>query len=388
MNRCHVFARISWRRFGSLLLASLALLPVALPAQEGVDAQDELRQQLEQARSEMDEAARRVAELSRQLGEDRMIRIHRRGGAPRPMLGLVLGRHDGVGVLLQAVTPDGPAARAGLRSGDVVTAIDGQALADGDANQRLNDARRRLAGLSDGQQVVLEYRRDGSLASATVGAEPLAPFAVLDGLRGLDALGSLGALESLGSLEGLSTLRGLNIDIDVDQIREGLERGLAEAGRGLGEAEKRIRIIGPMLEEGLRFDAWRWQGLRLAPLDADLGRYFGSQQGALVLKAEGEVLSELRSGDVIVSVDGDGVDEPRAAMRKLAAAEPGQSLRLGVLRDRRRIELSLTAPEQPDLLRWFTPPEPPAPPAPPEPPVPPLPPPAPRAPAADIGVVV
>lgn len=35
---------------------------------------------------------------------------------------------DSLGALVQAVTPGGPAARAGLQSGDVVAALDGQSI--------------------------------------------------------------------------------------------------------------------------------------------------------------------------------------------------------------------------------------------------------------------
>lgn len=360
----------------SVLLAAILLLPTLASGQSPAE-RAAVEAELAQARAELDQAARRVAELSRSLGERSIVQIHQRGGQTRPMLGLVLGNDEAAGVRLQAVTPEGPAARAGLKSGDRITAIEGQSLAGSDANERLSDARQRLSGLEAGQTVQLDYERDGVRASASVIAETMAPIAVLGSVPGLDKLTELGAFEPFDRerlLDGLSSLRGLNIDIDVERIREGIEQGLAGAGRSLDQIEKRIHIIGPMLEEGLRFDAWRWQGLRLAPLDADLGRYFGASQGALVMKAEGDALASLQGGDVIVAVDGEAVEDPRAAMRRLAAIDPGQPVRLSVLRDRGRLELSLTAPEQPDVLRWFTPAPPPPPPAPPRPTAPPAPP--------------
>lgn len=333
-------------------LLALLLAPPGWSQDEQRKDEAVLRQELQIARKQMDDAARRVAELSRELGEGQRIHIHG-FGSKRPMLGFVLGVNEGKGVRLDAVTPDSPAAKAGLRSGDVITSIDGRILSGEHAAERIGEAQRLLGRLEVGQEVALSYERDGKPADVMVTAEALSPFAFL---RGLDTPGA----KSFREFE----------DIDIQQIEEQIERSIR-----LGDVEKRVRVIGPMLEDTIRFDAWRWQGLRLAPLDEDLGRYFGSQQGVLVLKAEGESLAGLKSGDVIVAVDGESVSEPREAMRRLSRAEPGQRVALTVLRDKRRTELALTAPEQPDVLRWIGFPEPPAPPVPPAPPSPPPPPP-------------
>lgn len=342
------------RRTALLVLTAIwaASAPAQAPTAPAPDTAEraQLRQQLEQARERMAESAREIAELSRQLGERRAVEIHR-VERRRPMLGLVMAPAPERGVRLAAVTPEGPAARAGLRSGDVLTAIDGRPIAGADGAARLDGARQALSGLSEGQSVALAYERDGQALSATVSAEAMAPTALLGGLD-----------------DDLIDLR-----IDVGAIREGMAEGMADV-------ERRIRVIGPMLEESLRFDAWRWQGLRLAGLEDGMGRYFGTDRGVLVLRAEGEALAGLQAGDVIQRVDGTEVGEPREAMRALSRAEPGQTLAVELLRDRRRQTLALTAPDRPASLRWLE--DVPAPPAPPEPPRPPRPPRAPAPPPA------
>jgi hypothetical protein len=342
--------------------------PAAAPA-PSAEEQARLRQQLDAARARLDESARQVAELSRQLGQDdarQRIEI-RRFGARRPMLGFVMGTSADAGVRLEAVTPEGPAARAGLRSGDVITAIDGQRLDAAEPAARIGQARRLLGDLEDGQKVALDYLRDGRPAQLTVTVEPVAPFAFIGGP---DSEQMRIAMEAA---RGEMDLARQHMEVEIERI--------GEAG-GLADVERRIQVIGPLLEESVRFDAWRWQGLRLAPLDADLGRYFGAQAGVLVLKAEGEALEGLRSGDVIQRIAGTAVEQPREAMRLLADAEPGARLQLELLRDRRRVELQLTAPDRPDVMRWIeAPPAPPAPPSPPPAPAKaPPPPPAPPAP--------
>jgi regulator of sigma E protease len=59
------------------------------------------------------------------------------------------------------VTPDGPAAKAGLRTGDVVTAIDGKAIIDGpDLSQTVR--------ASGGKALAIDFTRDSQAMSLTV----------------------------------------------------------------------------------------------------------------------------------------------------------------------------------------------------------------------------
>ena len=72
------------------------------------------------------------------------------------------------GLFVQAVEPGGPAARAGLEPGDVITEIDGQAARSNIQVESLTLTRR------PGDQVAMTYSRDGHSAETTVelGAAP------------------------------------------------------------------------------------------------------------------------------------------------------------------------------------------------------------------------
>ena len=66
------------------------------------------------------------------------------------------------GVLVQEITPGGPAEKAGLKAGDIITAIDGRSIKDGD------DLVNEIASRRPGSNIRLGYLRDGKQADATV----------------------------------------------------------------------------------------------------------------------------------------------------------------------------------------------------------------------------
>jgi serine protease Do len=78
---------------------------------------------------------------------------------------------DAHGALVSNVEADSPAARAGLRQGDVIVAVDGEKLSDGNA------LRNRIAGTKPGSKVTLEVIRDGRTQTLA---------ATLETLRSLD----------------------------------------------------------------------------------------------------------------------------------------------------------------------------------------------------------
>ncbi len=66
------------------------------------------------------------------------------------------------GVLVQEVQPGGPADRAGLKAGDIITTVDGRGIKDGD--DLVND----IASRRPGSSIRLGYIRDGKPMDATV----------------------------------------------------------------------------------------------------------------------------------------------------------------------------------------------------------------------------
>ncbi len=85
-----------------------------------------------------------------------------------PELARALGASAGQGAVVASVEPRGPAARAGLKSGDVVLAVDGAAVTSAAQLARL------VALLPPGRKVEIKYHRDRAtqVASATLTERP------------------------------------------------------------------------------------------------------------------------------------------------------------------------------------------------------------------------
>lgn len=284
---------------GACGAALLALAPSAGSAADNAD-RTKLEKELAEARAELDKAAREVAEISRQLygGESGDVMSFVHGGPRGSMLGVNIGggmpRDEGVEVA--GVSPGGPAEQAGIRTGDVLVAVDGQALkrsGDRNASQQLVEFMR---GVEPGRAVKVDYLRDGKKGTATVTTAPAEPPIV-------------------------RVLR---------------ERRIGPAGEGM-----------PMPMPG--FDAVfgperAFPSLELVPVTPKLGAYFGTDKGLLVVRAPAGKGLPLEEGDVLQTIDGRTPETPGHAFRILNSYQPGEKVKLGVLRQRKPLVLEATIP--------------------------------------------
>lgn len=349
---------ISIRSTPLLLAASAGLLIACAAATAQTAGSDAAKaRELEAARTELNRAAKRYAELTRaNVPFDRVTfeREFQRQFVQRPVLGVVLAPEPKTGVRIAAVTPDSAAAKAGLRSGDVLTAIDGRKLDDAESGKRLALAREQLGRLDIKAPLTLAYVRDGRAGTA----------------RAMPQLGDRVLL--MRETDGTPVVRPL--PLISPQMRSELVR------LDCDDEDDDCHL--PMLSE-----AFRWNGLNLATVDAQLGRYFGTDRGVLVLST-GPELAGLQAGDVIKSIDGKAVDSPREAMAALREKPADSRVGVSYLRDRKIATTQITVPRT-AMLRIPRPPMPPAPPAAPRapaapgvPPAPPAPPAAPKPPQA------
>lgn len=348
------------------LLAALAVAgTVTAQSAERTPAQ---QRELDTARADLQRAASRVAELARANDGDAGVQVMRRMRRG-PVVGVLLGADAQSGVRIAGVTPLSPAAGAGLQAGDRLLAVDGRAIAGSDGDARLASARELLADLDPARPVALRFARDGRERSASVTPKVDQRVFVWNEMEG-----------TLGKFDGDVQIRYLDggvMDVQADSIETERIPGIApEIRREIVRLGAPADCSGKDCKAPMLLEAFRWNGLNLASLDADLGRYFGTDRGVLVLST-GELYG-LRAGDVIQRVDGKAVASPREAMAALRAQPADASVRVDYLRDRKSAIAQVKVPGAMPLHM----PLPPAPPAPPAPPVMPNAVPAPPAPPA------
>src|SRR5690606_4222447 len=136
----------------------------------------------------------------------------------------------------------------------------------------------------EGKPVRITYQRDGRQHDVDVTPTPTRSFAFTRGL-GLDA----SELAALADSPELARLR---------ELAPKLRGEVLQLSRSLDCTDGKCSA--PLLAEALR-----WDGLNLLALEPQLGRYFGTDRGVLVLQ-QGN-LPGLQPGDVIQEIEGKAV---------------------------------------------------------------------------------
>jgi len=226
--------------------------------------------------------------------------------AQRAVLGINIAAGDPgsgpvSGVSVVGVTPGGPAATAGIEAGDVLMTINGESLEANSARAANRTLLRFMATATPGDKIAISYRRDNEVIDTTLAAGELDPE----------------------MMPGFPSRR------DFGRLGEHFERG----------------VVDP-----LRF-RWRhygiFAGMELVELSSDLGRYFGTDDGLLVVRAPDNEAISLKDGDVIQKIGGRSPKDPAHAMRIFRSYEPGETLVMNIVRDKRTRDLEVTLPEQP-----------------------------------------
>lgn len=310
-----------------LVLALVAAVPVL--AQQNETA---TKKELEDARADLQRAAKRVAELSRDAGGlhapaniDHLI-------VSRPRLGVLLSGDDAAGVRITGVTPESGAAKAGLKAGDRLLRVASTAV-DGDTTEaRVAHARQLLTGLKVDTAVRVTYQRDGKAHDVDVTPTQVSPRIAFS------ATGPRSVFIRSGE-GGMPQLDGIPVPLDeiTNVISPEVQRELRQLGK-LGDCKGGDCRL-PALAE-----AFRWSNLNLATVDATLGRYFGTDAGVLVLSV-GDELAGLQAGDVIRKVDGTPVTTPRDVTQVLRGKSEDAKVTVEYLRDRQVRTSTVSVPK-------------------------------------------
>lgn len=246
---------------------------------------------------------------------------------------------DSIGAYVEAVTPGGPAARAGIRSGDIITRVNLQGLTGGPGlgpddqlgfppsppGIRLIEMAARL---DPNDTLTLEYRRDGKRRVTQL---------VTDEQPDWVAYATAG---------GVYFSPPESMALRVMPVPQ--ERSFLPGPRPAGD-ERELGAPAPQYM-GSVFFAWNspLADLELAPLNPALGRYFGLSHGVLVLDVPDSSGLNLQPGDVVRSVDGRPIESPAHLLRVLRSYENGEHFRLEITRMHKSmaVEGSLASPDR------------------------------------------
>jgi S1-C subfamily serine protease len=277
-----------------IILVGLAVAASKGGAQtpEGGTGLDQSRSELWEAKEALEAAAREVARLSAQVTGPFAKAFYM--AERRAVLGINISDSED-GVRVDGVTPGGPATESGIETGDIIIAMDGAALS-GDFPSRLLIA--QMGNVDPGDTVTLTLARNGDTQ-------------------------------------------------DVEVITRELVPGWSEWGKstplmpGLGGGFSKF---GPTPAFGAFYRARRWRDMELVELTPELGSYFGTNAGILVVRAPSYV-SQLEDGDVIVEVSERIPNSIAHTMRILGSFDPGEILKLTIMRDQKRQTLEIVLPE-------------------------------------------
>ena len=299
-----------------LPLAAALLLAGQVAAQEAeaervgeMEAREaEFTQEMRMAEEQLAEAAQRVAELSQErLGALTEVSKFDFDFSDKPRLGVNIesdkegGPVEGVAIL--SVTPGSAADDAGMRAGDIITAVDETSLTAESSYEANMLLLKIMKVVEEGDQLDVEYLRDGKVG--TVQIEPrVVPMSA-----------------NVWSSDGGNFVMPNMPDIQVSP-----------------EAIGNFRFS---------FGGWRggWGDMEVVELTEDLGRYFGTDSGLLVISAPASNAFQLQEGDVIKNIDNREPSSVNHCMRILGSYQPGEKLVLNILRDRKPMKLEIEIPD-------------------------------------------
>lgn len=278
-----------------------------LTAEREIEAREiEYAERLRDAEERMEQAARQIAEISRER-LTQMIEIERRFAiSDKPMIGITIdgssesGPVDGV--LVEGVTPGGAAEDAGIRAGDIITSINDEDMSGKNsmaANETLFDF---MHGVTEDDTLAIEYLRNGNK-------------------------GNVELLPRVSESQAFTMVVPDAPNIHIQRIP------------GVPNAVGQFRF-----DNKFRWISSGLASMELVELNEGLGKYFGTDSGLLVVSAPDESAYQLEDGDVIQSIDGREPKDVRQALKIFGTYEAGESVTLGIMRDKKKRKLEIEIP--------------------------------------------
>jgi len=335
-----------------------------------------VREEISRTHRELRRASQEVAKAHRDLAmaEDRRIRATVVNLGDRAMLGVILGGETLNGIKIVGISPDGPAERAGLKTGDVLASLGGISLSAEDRQSARERVYEVMTEVDDGEEIsVTVIRNDERLefmitpekrepaswatyielplapdapgAPATAGtvpstpAAPAAPAHVSAGHIAVPPINVTAVAAEAAELAREFELMEFHFDADdLEDLQ--FEYSFDFDPEALSEmsaaAMDQARIV---------FGSAAAHGIRFAELNPGLGQYFDTQRGLLVLDAaEGNAFG-LKSGDVLLAIGDYEVNSTSDIIRALRDYDAGDPVSIDIKRNQRDETLDVLVPE-------------------------------------------
>jgi len=253
---------------------------------------------------------------------NRAIRIYSSGGS---YLGIGVAEIDSErakalnlkevrGVEVKSVDENSPAAKAGLKEGDVVLEYNGQRIEGTEQFVRL------VRETPVDRQVHLSISRNGTVEAVTagIGRRPAEHFVVRND-DGDDFTVEVPAMPPMPPMPPMPTM----------------------------PSAPALPEVAPMPEWSQVLNSTRtgMLGIESETLSSQLAEFFGVKEGVLVrsvTKNSAAEKSGIRAGDVIVKVDGETVTSPREITSALRSARTKKNFPVVVVRDKKEVTLNVT----------------------------------------------
>jgi serine protease Do len=219
------------------------------------------------------------------------------------------------GVVIEDVTSDSPAEKAGIKKGDVVVEYDGERV------RSVRQFTRLVQETPPGRKVQASLVRDGQRLNVTIEPREGNEFSYFSDLDGLSGLGKLDGLRALVAPPTPPAAPSMPFPPTpptppMSRMFPDVESFVWRSGSGLG--------------------------ITVSDLSSQLAEYFGTKDGVLVTSVYDQSAAAkagIKAGDVITSFNGGSVGSPSELRQRIQRLEEAEEFSLTVVRDKKPLTL-------------------------------------------------